>query len=109
MNEGALILREEDYFELLSFFVSSALLLSQSEQEEELYPSLRLMDGARRLTQALIENGGFEEEAWVHEFVAACDNSLDLVMKDEKAFLDFIQRMTTELAVEMKNRARDGS
>jgi hypothetical protein len=109
MNEGDLILREEDYFELLSFFVSSALLLSQSEQEEELYPSLRLMDAARRLTQALIENGGFEEEAWAHEFVAACENSLDLVMRDEDAFLDFIQRMTTELAVEMKSRARAGS
>lgn len=108
MNEGTLILREEDYFELLSFFVSSALLLSQSEEEEELYPSLRLMDGAKRLTQALIDNGGFEGQAWAREFVEACDSSLDLVMTDEDAFIAFIQKMTGELAVEMKRRASAG-
>ena len=105
MNEQALILREEDYFELLSFFVSSALLLTQSERDEELYPSLRLMDGARRLTQTLIENGGFQEEGWAHDFVEACDASLDLVMTDEAAFIAFIQEMTGKLAVEMKRRA----
>ena len=105
MSNRELTLREEDYFELLSFFVSSALLLTQSERDEELYPSLRLMDGARRLTQALLDNGGFEDQTWAHEFVEACDGSLDLVMTDDEAFVDFIQNMTGKLALEMKMRA----
>lgn len=106
MGDGELILREGDYFELLSFFVSSALLLSQSERDEALYPSLRLMDGASRLTQALIDNGGFEGQDWPHQFVEACEDSLDLVMTDEEAFIRFISEMVGALAAEMKRRAR---
>lgn len=108
VSDQELTLHEEDYFELLSFFVSSALLLTQSEAEDELYPSLRLMDGASRLTQTLIANGGFEDQSWPREFVEACETHLDLVMTDEEAFVSFIQQMTGKLALEMKRRSKAG-
>ena len=109
MSDQELTLREEDYFALLSFFVSSALLLAQSERDEELYPSLRLMDGASRLTKTLIANGGFGDKSWPSEFVEACEANLDLVMTDEEAFVDFLRQMTGDLALEMKRRSTDGA
>jgi hypothetical protein len=62
------------------------------------------MDGARRLTQVLIDNDGFENQAWPHEFVENCQTHLDLVMTDEEAFIEFIRQITQKLAIEMKGR-----
>ena len=62
----SLVLQEEHFYELLSFLISSAYLMSQGEEFEELYPSLRLIDGANRLTKYALESGGLEDESWPH-------------------------------------------
>jgi hypothetical protein len=109
MTEGDLHLREQDYWDLLSFLVSSAFLLCHGERDEELYPSLRLMDAASRLTKAIISNGGFEDREWPQRFAESCDSSLDLVMTDEEAFVEFISQSTQMLAQAMKERSEDWS
>ncbi|MGD8491501.1 MAG: DUF6092 family protein [Anaerolineae bacterium] len=105
MNAPVLPLEEERYYDLLSFLVSSAFLLSHGEQDEELYPSLRLMDAANRLTKAIVASGGFEEDAWPHEFVEQCESGLNLLMTDQEAFVAFISESTRAVAEEMVRRA----
>ena len=106
MTEQVLPLDQEGYYDLLSFFVSSAFLLCHGEQDEELYPSLRLMDGASRLTKAVIASGGFEGERWPNEFLEKCEANRNLVMTDPEAFVEFINESTRMLADEMKRRAK---
>ena len=108
MTEQVLPLDEEYYYELISFFVSSAFLLCHAEQDDRYYPSLRLMDGASRLTKYLIQSGAFEDEAWPHEFVERCESGLNLLMSDEEAFVAFITESTRMLAEQMKARAVPG-
>jgi hypothetical protein len=105
MTEQVLPLDKEAYYDLLSFFVSSAFLLCHGEEDDEFYPSLRLMDGASRLTKAVISSGGFEGEQWPHEFVEKCEGGLNLLMTDPDAFVEFISESTRLLADEMKRRA----
>jgi hypothetical protein len=105
MTEKVLPLGEERFYDLLSFMVTSAFMLSYAEQDDELYPSLRLMDGANRLTKAVIDSGGFEGETWPQEFVARCEAGMNLLMTDEEAFLEFLGESTRMLATEMKSRA----
>ena len=64
MSQKTLPLDEQRYYELLSFLVSGAYLMYQGEQYDELYPSLRLLQGASRLTQSIIDSGGFAGESW---------------------------------------------
>jgi hypothetical protein len=53
MTGRILLLDEECFYDLLSFFVSRAFMLAHGEEDEELYPSLRLIDGANRLTKCV--------------------------------------------------------
>ncbi len=105
MTEQVLPLDEEYFYDLLSFFVSSAFLLCHAEQDEKLYPSLRLMDGASRLAKYVIQSGGFENEEWPHQFIERCEAGLNLLMTDQDAFVEFINESTRMLADEMKRRA----
>jgi hypothetical protein len=105
MTDQMLPLAEESYYDLLSFLVSSAFLLAHGEGDEELYPSLRLMDGAGRLTRAIISSGGFEDEDWPHQFLDKCEAGRNLLMTDQQAFVSFINESMTMLATEMKARA----
>jgi hypothetical protein len=105
MTEKVLPLEEEAYYDLLSFFVSSAFLLCHGEEDEAYYPTLRLMDGASRLTKAVIASGGFEDEPWPHEFVEKCEGGLNLLMTDPDAFVEFVSEATRMLAEGMKMRA----
>lgn len=77
----------------------------QGEQYEELYPSLRLLDGAKRLTESIISSGGFEGESWPHSFVERCEEGFGLLMTDQEAFVEFISDSTRMLAIEMKKRS----
>jgi hypothetical protein len=104
MTGRVLPLDEECFYDLLSFFVSSAFLLAHGEEDEELYPSLRLMDGANRLTKCVIQSGGLEDAPWPHQFVEACEAGLNLLMTDQEAFVDFINESTRQLADAMRER-----
>jgi len=105
MTEHVLPLDEEQFYDLLSFFVSSAFLLCHAERDMEMYPAMRLMDGARRLAKSVIESGGFEDAQWPHQFVESCDASLGLLTSDQEAFVEFVSEATRMVADEMKERA----
>ena len=102
MEKKNFILSEEDFFDMLSFLVSSALLMSEGEESEELYPSFRLMDAAYRLTNLV--QGKFEDNSWAKQFSKDGMKGLDLMGIDNKAFEQFLLTSTVKLAKEMKNR-----
>jgi hypothetical protein len=99
MNKKILPLSEEKYYELMSFLVSSAYLLGQGEAHEEGYPSMRLMDFARRLTQSIIDSGGLEGEDWPQKFLNKYEEGENLLGTDVEAYyehLSCILRLMTE-------------
>jgi len=99
-----LVLQEEHFYDLLSFLISSAYLMSQGEEFEELYPSLRLIDAANRLTKYALESGGLEDESWPRSFIDESEKGLDLMGRDNEAFIGFLIDSTRMLAKEMKRR-----
>lgn len=102
--DKSLVLQEEHFYELLSFLISSAYLMSQGEEFEELYPSLRLIDAANRLTKYALESGGLEDESWPRSFIDESKKGLDLMGIDNEAFKGFLIDSTRMLAKEMKRR-----
>jgi hypothetical protein len=104
MTEKGSLLGEEQFFDLLSFLVSSAYLMSQGEENEELYPSLRLIDAAKRLSNYALDGGGLEDETWVLDFFKECEQGLELMEIDKEAFTEFLSNSTFILAKEMKRR-----
>lgn len=99
MSKKIFPLSEEKYYELMSFLVSSAYLMSQGEAHEEGYPSMRLMDFARRLTQSIIDSGGLEGEDWPQEFLKKYEEGENLLDTDVEAYyghLSYILRLMTE-------------
>jgi hypothetical protein len=109
MTEHVLPIGEERFYDLLSFLVSSAFLLCQAEQDMKLYPSMRLMDGARRLTRSVIESGGFEDAEWPQKFVERCEASLNLLTSEQEAFVESVNEATRMVADEMKRRTASHS
>jgi len=102
MKDQQLTLSRDQYYELIAYLASSAYLMHQGEQYEELYPSIRLMEIATRLTENLIENGGFENEIWPHTFLEEFDESLSLLETNQETFLNFIQHTMLHLVSNMK-------
>jgi hypothetical protein len=102
--DKSLVLQEKHFYELLSFLIASAYLMSQGEEFEELYPSLRLIDGANRLTKYALESGGLEDESWARLFSNECEKGLKLMETDKEAFTEFLSDSTLMLAKEMKGR-----
>ena len=92
MTEKGLLLNEEHFYDMLSFLVSSAYLMAQGEEFEELYPSLRLIDGANRLTKYALESGGLEDESWARLFSNECTGSKDIGHKGRFIYGDFSPR-----------------
>jgi len=102
MTNRQLTINEDQYFDLVSFIVSSAQLMHEGEQYEELYPSIRLMDIAARLTKIIADNGGFEGESWPQSFVENYKKSISLLDEDQKFLINFIQDTILELVNRMK-------
>ena len=107
MTEKGIVLREEHFYEMLSFLVSSAYLMSQGEEFEELYPSLRLIDAANRLTKFALESGGLEEENWPRSFQNEIEKGIGLMGRENEAFTEFLLNSTLMLVKEMKRREDD--
>lgn len=104
MIEKGSLLSEEQFYDLLSFLVSSAYLMAQGEELEELYPSLRLIDVAKRLSNFALDSGGLDDENWVKNFSNKCEKGLELMEIDKAAFTEFLSDSTLMLAKEMKRR-----
>ena len=104
MIEKGSLLGEEQFYDLLSFLVSSAYLMAQGEELEELYPSLRLIDAAKCLSNFALDSGGLDDESWVKNFSNKCEKGLELMEIDKAAFTEFLSDSTLMLAKEMKRR-----
>ena len=102
MEKKGFFLSEESFFDMLSFLVSSAYLMSEGEESEEFYPSFRLMDAAFRLVNLV--DGKFEDNSWVKNFSTDGEKGLDLMGIDNEAFAKFLLNSTVKLAKEMRNR-----
>jgi hypothetical protein len=104
MSKKVLPLSEEKYYELMSFLVSSAYLMGQGEANEEGYPSMRLLDFANKLTQSIIDSGGFEDEIWPQEFLQKVEGGEDLLMTDVEGFYEHLSEMLRLMTEEMIRR-----
>ena len=102
MEKKGFFISEENFFDMLSFLVSSAYLMSEGEESEEFYPSFRLMDAAYRLTNLV--KGKFEDDSWAKQFSKEGMKGLDMMGIDNEAFAEFLLNSTVKLAKEMKNR-----
>ena len=106
MHDRAFTISEDQYYEFLSFLISSAYLLYKGEQYEELYPSFRMMDAAYRLTRDITSHDDFEEGSWPILFLQRCEENFDRMGIDNKAFMDFIDASSLSLAKAMKARLK---
>jgi len=104
MTEKGIVLREENFYDMLTYLVSSAYLMSQGEEFEEFYPSLRLIDSANRLTKFALESGGLDDENWPRSFQKYIEEGIVLMGKDNEAFTEFLLNSTLMMTKEMKRR-----
>ena len=104
MAERMFSMSEDQYYELLSFMISSAYLFYQGEQYEELYPSMRMMDVAQRLTKVLASHEDLPDDSWLPEFIQSCEEGFALIETDEEAFREFIDASMLKVAKVMKAR-----
>jgi hypothetical protein len=105
MNEKILPLSEEKYYELISFLISSAYLMGKGEQYEEGYPSFRLMDFANKLTESIIESGGFQGEEWPLTLLKKFEEGDHLLSTDIEAYFDHLDNMLSMVTEEMIRRS----
>lgn len=106
MAERMFSISEEQYYELLSFMISSAYLFYQGEQYEELYPSMRMMDVAQRLTKVVASHEDLPEDSWLPQFIQSCEEGFALIETDDDAFRDFIDASMLNVARLMKARMK---
>ncbi|MCS7111213.1 MAG: DUF6092 family protein [Ignisphaera sp.] len=83
----------DPHFRLLSFLIASA---RGCIDEPHLYGSLRLIDAAARLIDIMIEEGKGTEE--LLNLKKSIEESMNLVMHDEKAYIEFLDGLVKELA-----------
>jgi hypothetical protein len=102
MMAERMVISEEDFYELLSFMVTSAYL---SVEEPELYGSFRLIDGACRLIEFALESGQLQDEQFVKEFKEYADVRKHWMMTDESGYLRFLEEATGKLAEELRRQA----
>jgi hypothetical protein len=99
-----MVVSEENFYELLSFLVTSAHL---SIEEPDLYGSFRLIDGACRLIDFALESGQLPDEEFVRAFRDYADVRKHWMMTDEPGYLRFLEEATGKLARELKRQATE--
>ena len=104
MTERMFSISEEQYYEMLSFMISNAYLFYKGEQYEELYPSMRMMDAAQRLTKVVASHEDLPEDSWLLEFIRSCDEAFALLEVDNEAFTAFIDASSLDVVKQMKAR-----
>jgi hypothetical protein len=104
MMAERMVISEEDFYELLSFMVTSAYL---SVEEPELYGSFRLIDGACRLIEFALDSGQLRDEQFVKEFKEYADVRKHWMMTDESGYLQFLEEATGKLAEELRRQTME--
>lgn len=88
----------DSYFELLSFLITSARGLVD---EPQMYGPLRLLDAAVKLINIMEKEGRLTDE--LREIRQLILEKSDLVIRDEKAFIEFLDELSLKLARIIKN------
>lgn len=88
----------DPYFELLSFLITSARGLID---EPQIYGPLRLLDAAVKLINIMEEEGRLTDE--LREIRQLILEKSDLVIRDEKAFMEFLDELSLKIARIIKN------
>lgn len=88
----------DSYFELLSFLITSARGLID---EPQIYGPLRLLDAAIKLINIMEKEGRLTDE--LREIRQLILEKSDLVIRDEKAFIEFLDELSLKLARIIKN------
>ncbi|HDJ83658.1 MAG TPA: hypothetical protein ENG44_01510 [Desulfurococcaceae archaeon] len=88
----------DPYFELLSFLIASARGLID---EPQMYGPLRLLDAAVKLINTMEKEGRLTDE--LREIRQLILEKSDLVIRDEKAFIEFLDELSLKLARIIKN------
>ncbi len=88
----------DSYFELLSFLITSARGLID---EPQIYGPLRLLDAAAKLINIMEKEGRLTDE--LREIRQLILEKSDLVIRDEKAFIEFLDELSLKLARIIKN------
>ncbi|MEM0153846.1 MAG: DUF6092 family protein [Ignisphaera sp.] len=83
----------DPHFKLLSFLITSA---RGCVDEPSLYGTLRLIDAAARLIDIMKEEGKATEE--LLNLKKTIEENIALVMYDEKAYIEFLDRLVRDLA-----------
>jgi hypothetical protein len=104
MMDEPMVISEENFYELLSFMVTSAHL---SIEEPDLYGSFRLIDGACRLIDFALESGRLRDEEFVREFKEYADIRKHWMMTDESGYVRFLEEATGRLAKELKRQSTE--
>lgn len=84
---------KDNHFKLLAFLITSA---RGCVDEPPLYGPLRLVDAAARLIEIMKEEGKATPE--VLELQKLIEEKKDLVMYDEKEFINFLDDLSKKLA-----------
>jgi hypothetical protein len=100
-----MVISEDDFFDMLSFMVSSAHL---AVDEPDLYGSFRLIDGACRLIEFALKSGQLEDDGFVREFMEYAGTKKELMSTDEPAYIEFLEEATGKLVKEMVRRTAAG-
>jgi hypothetical protein len=101
MNER-MVVPEDGLYEVLAFLLSSAHILVD---EPHLYGTFRLIDGASRLIGFALQSGQLEDDQFLRELKDEVDEKKFLLMTDEEAYFELLERATRAMAREMKRRA----
>jgi hypothetical protein len=88
----------DPYFELLSFLITSARGLVD---EPQIYGPLRLLDAAVKLINLMEREGRLTDE--LREIRQLIREKSNLVMLDEKAFIEFLDELSLKLAKIIKS------
>lgn len=83
----------DPHFKLLSFLITSA---RGCVDEPPLYGTLRLIDAASRLIEIMKEEGKATED--IIRLQKMIRENMNLVMYDEKAYIEFLDSLVKELA-----------
>ncbi len=83
----------DKHFQLLAFLITSA---RGCIDEPKLYGPLRLLDAATKLIEIMEKEGKCDED--ILKLKELIEESIDTLMYDEEAFIEFLDELTKKLA-----------
>lgn len=96
------VLTEEQALQLIAFLTSAAEI---SIHEPTYYGTFRLIDGASRLINSMLENDPQRSAEFLRELKTELDTKKVWMMWDREAYFDFLRATPAMVAAEVKRLA----